>query len=114
MRGYPEAAKIIEENSPFAITWITYMELVKGARNKQELNALTWEIKSKNVTVIHASDATSALSLSLLKENHLVNSMDIADAVNAAIAIARNEPLLSANRKHYGAVKGLKYVEYQP
>jgi predicted nucleic acid-binding protein len=114
MRGYPKAAKVIGENSPFSITWVSYMELIKGARNKRELNALTQEIRTKEVRIIHASEETSALAVSLFRENHLVNAMDIGDAINAAIAISRNESLLSANKKHYGALKGLKYVEYRP
>jgi predicted nucleic acid-binding protein len=114
MRGYPKAARAIEENSPFSITWVSYMELIKGVRDKRELDVLTREIQTKGVRVIHASEETSALAVRILKENHLANSMDIADAINAAIAISHNEPLLSANRKHYAPLKGLRYIEYQP
>ena len=114
MRGNQNAAQAITENQPFSITGMTYMELIKGARSKAEQNAIISEINRMGIQVLHASEEQSALAITLLKDNHLSNSLDIADALNAAIAISTGTELLSSNKKHYGPISGLKYREFQP
>ena len=90
------------------------MELLKGARNKSELNEIIEEIKRKEIKVLHASAEQSALAISILRDYHLSNSFDIADAINSAVALGIGEELLSSNARHYSAIKGLKFVEFHP
>ena len=114
MRGYQKAANAISENSPYAITWITYMELIKGARDREEQKAIIAEITRSGIQILHSSSEQSALAITIMRDNHLNNSLDIADAINAAIAISTGNELLSSNKKNYGPIIGLKFVEYKP
>ena len=114
MRGYKKAADAITDNSPFAITWITYMELIKGARDRVEQKAIVSEITRLGIQILHSSAEQSALAITILRDNYFESLLSIADAINAAIAISTGNELLSANKKCYGSISGLKYVEYQP
>ena len=90
------------------------MELLKGACNKAEQDAIVSEVTRLGITVLQATNEQSSLAITLLRDYHLSNSMDIADAINAAIAISTGTELLSSNKKHYSPIKGLKYREYCP
>jgi len=114
MRGHKKAADVITENCPFAITWITYMELLKGARDKAELKDIISEISRLKIKVLQASPEQSTLAITIMRDYHLRNSLDIADAINAAIAISTGSELLSANTKHYSMINGFRFVEFQP
>jgi len=112
MKGYQKAADAITDNSPFAITWITYMELIRGARDKAEQKAIISEITRHGIQILHSSAEQSALAITILRDYHLDNSLDIAVAINAAIAISTGNELMSSIKKHYGSINGLKYIEY--
>jgi len=114
MRGNRKAAEAITENSPFAITWITYMELLAGARDKSEQKAIISEVSKLGIQVMHASPEQSALAITIMRDYRLSDHIDIADAINAAIAISTGSELLSSKKKHYLPINGLKYVEFQP
>ena len=113
MRGYQKAADAITDNSPFAITWITYMELIRGARDKTEQKAIISEITRLGIQILHSSAEQSALAITILRDYHLDNAVQIAGSINAAIAISTGNELMSSNSKHYGSISGLKYVEFQ-
>ena len=90
------------------------MELLKGARSRAEQNAIISELILLDIHVLHSTEEQSALAITILRDYCPSTSLDIADAVNAAIAISTGNELLSANKKHYCSIKGLKYVEFQP
>lgn len=114
MRGNLRAAQAIQENSPFSITWITYLELLQGARSRAEQNKIVAEINRLEVTVLHATQEQSALAITVFRDYHLSSSLDIADAINAAQAMSTGQALLSSNKKHYGSIKELRYKVFKP
>ena len=53
MRGNERAKRVIKNSDGFSISVVTYMELVQGLRNKEELNVFRNSFKSWNAGIIY-------------------------------------------------------------
>lgn len=107
LRGNNNAYKLIHSLGDFCISSITYMELVQGMRNKDELRALQKTLKQWNVKTIFVSEEISAKALFYVEEYFLSHSMELADALIASTATQYGMKLITANDKHYKIVKEL-------
>jgi predicted nucleic acid-binding protein len=114
LRGYEKAARAISAFDSFNISSITYMELIQGMKNKDELRALEFEIASNNIQILHPTAEISQRAIVMLKELSLSHSIGLADALIAATAIQHGEILFTGNAKHFKAITGLKLKEYKP
>lgn len=114
LRGNDKAADLLDELAGFAISAVTYMELVQGIRDKQELRALRQALVYWSTTVIHIDQAISSRASYLVEQYSLANSMQLADALIAATALERGLDLLTANDKHYRNVDGLAIQVFRP
>lgn len=85
---------------------ITYMELIQGTRNKNEL--LKLEHKIKNYNVIHFDNVTSKLALNLVEKYYLSHGLLIPDAIIAATAITFNFKLFTYNLKDFKFLPGIQ------
>ena len=63
LRGNQKAYDLIHNLNGFCISSITYMELIQGMRDKQELRVLQKTLKSWSVKVIYVSEEISAKAL---------------------------------------------------
>ena len=63
LRGNDNSYKLIHSLGDFCISSITYMELVQGMRNKDELRALQKTLKLWNVKTIFISEEISVFML---------------------------------------------------
>ncbi len=59
LRGHVPAATFLRSCQPITISVVTYMELVQGARNKEELQALRKTIQQWKWQVFPLQEATS-------------------------------------------------------
>ncbi len=105
MRGNTTASDEIEKYKNFSISVVTYMELVQGIRNKQELTALRKALKGWNCKLIYVTEEISSKAMFYVEQHYLSHSMQIADAFIGATAAAYGVPLLTGNDKHYKVVK---------
>lgn len=78
---------------------ITFMELIQGTRNKNEL--LKLKRKIKNYNIIHFNDVTSKLAINLTEKYYLSHGLLIPDAIIAATAITFNFKLFTYNLKDF-------------
>jgi predicted nucleic acid-binding protein len=78
---------------------ITFMELIQGTRNKNEL--LKLKRKIKNYNIIHFNDVTSKLAINLAEKYYLSHGLLIPDAIIAATAITFNFKLFTYNLKDF-------------
>lgn len=108
LRGNLNAQKKVLEEAPFKISAVTYMELVQGMQNKQELTVLKKLIKKLDIEIIQIDSDISKNAISLVEAFHLSHSMELADALIAASCQKYNEPLCTANNKHYQVISDLK------
>ena len=56
MRGNDKAYELIEKLPLFYISVITYMELVQGMRNKNELNELRKALRIWNTKILYVTE----------------------------------------------------------
>lgn len=114
MRGNEKARLVLDRDVGFPISVITYMELVQGMRNKQELHALRRALHGWQARVLYLSEEISSKALIYVEKHFLSHSLRLADALIAATAISCDLPLLTGNDKHYRVVKELKIKVFRP
>jgi predicted nucleic acid-binding protein len=114
LRGNEKAAKIISANTPFNISVITYMELLQGMRDKNELRTLQKFFKHLSIKIIQINENISTHAMFLVEDYYLSHSMELADAVIAATALEYHETLLTANDKHYRFIPNIQIDRFRP
>lgn len=114
MRGNERAQETIETLNGFSISVVTYMELVQGMRNKKELNSLRQALHGWNARIVYISEEISAKAMFLVEQHFLSHSVEIADALIGASAIAYGLPLLTGNDKHYTVMGDINIKKFFP
>jgi len=114
LRGNTKAARVIDNADPRLISTITYMELVQGARNRQELRSIKSFLSDLGFEVVPLSENTGHRATIYVEEYGLAEGLSVADALIAATAVERNLTLCTGNRKHYKAIKDLEIRTFRP
>ncbi len=114
LRGNKKAHKTIHELPHICISSVTYMELVQGMRNKEELRTLQKTLKQWNTKTIYINEEISAKALFFVEEYFLSHSMQLADALIGATAAMYGMTLITANDKHYKVIKELDMKIFRP
>ncbi len=114
LRGNTAARTTIAANLPFTISTVTYIELLQGMRNKQELKALQRQLRRWSVTILQITPDISGRAMFYVEEYCLSHTMQLADALIAASAVEQNETLLTANSRHYRHLPELVLAEFRP
>ena len=107
LRGNQNAYELIHSIGEFTISAVTYMELVQGMKNKDELRAFKRVLKQWKVKTIYMNEEISAQALFYVEEYFLSHSMQLADALISATCTTYAMTLYTANDKHYKVIKGL-------
>jgi len=114
LRGDKKAYELIHSLSNICISSVTYMELVQGMRNKDELRTLQKTLRQWNVKTIYINEEISAKALFYVEEYFLSHSMQLADALIGATASMYGMTLITANDKHYKIIKELEMEVFRP
>ena len=114
LRGDKKAYELIHSLSNICISSITYMELVQGMRNKDELRMLQKTLRQWNVKTIYINEEISAKALFYVEEYFLSHSMQLADVLIGATASMYGMKLITANDKHYKIIKELEMEVFRP
>jgi predicted nucleic acid-binding protein len=114
LRGDKKAYELIHSLSNICISSVTYMELVQGMRNKDELRTLQKTLRQWNVKTIYINEEISAKALFYVEEYFLSHSMQLADALIGATASMYGMKLITANDKHYKIIKELEMEVFRP
>lgn len=114
LKGNDKAYKTIESSNSFFISVVTYMELVQGMRNKKELNSLRKALHIWNAQILYISEEISAKAMFYFEQHFLSHSMQLADALIGATAIAYGNPILTGNDKHYKVLRNLEIKRFRP
>ena len=112
-RGHETAAMLLAAE-PFAISAVTYMELVQGMRNARELKNLQADLTLWQVTTLPINKAISERAVKLVEEHFLAHHLQLADALIAATAIEHKLAIVTSNTKHFRVVKTLKIKAFKP
>jgi predicted nucleic acid-binding protein len=100
-RGNRNALRELQNTALFSISCVTQMELLQGAKNKQEQNAILKQLNAWGANVLQINEQVSILASRLIKSFSLSHGITIADALIAASALDSKDVLLTANTKHF-------------
>ncbi len=114
LRGDIQAKHIVEDNIPFSISVITYMELIQGMKNKEELKIFQKQFNKWNTDIIQIDKEISSRAMFYVQEYSLSHSMMLADALIAATVVQNSEKLLTANDKHYRFIPNIECLGFKP
>jgi predicted nucleic acid-binding protein len=113
-RGNIKAARVIDAEEARSVSLVTYMELLQGAKNKQEAHEIKGFLKDFGFSTLPMSENIGHRASIYIEEYALANSIGVADALVAATAVEASEVLLSANTKHFKCVKELQLRQFRP
>lgn len=99
-----------EQTGQLRSSTVTQMELMVGARNKNELRLL--ESFLKRFTIVKVNESISDIAVGLVRQYRLSHGLLIPDALIAATAIVINEPLATKNQRDYQFIAGLTLAPY--
>jgi hypothetical protein len=114
MRGNKKAYKIIEDQQGFFTSVVTYIELVQGMRNKNELIELRRAFREWNTKILYINDDISSKAMFYIERHYLSHSLQLADALIASTALVNGLPILTGNDKHYRMIKELEIIKFKP
>lgn len=113
-RGNDRAMKAIDDEPNRTISAVTYMEVMKGARDKSELREIKRFFSCMGFRTIHVNDDISSRAVSLIELFGLKSDMGISDALIFATALHTGDSLLSGNWHHFKDVPNLAAVRFSP
>ncbi len=113
-RGNDKAADLLDNNPRFAISAVTYMELIQGARDRHEMQLIRKTLRYWGVRIEAIDPGISSRAMYLVEEFALSHSMALADALIASTALSLGESLVTANDKHYRFIDDLEIVIFRP
>lgn len=114
MRGNKKAFNLIENHENFSVSVVTYIELVQGMRNKNELTELRKAFRGWKTEILYINEEISAKAMFYVERHYLAHTMQQADALIAATAVSTGLPLITGNDKHYNVIKELEIKRFKP
>ncbi|HET7313227.1 type II toxin-antitoxin system VapC family toxin [Salinisphaera sp.] len=110
-RGYRVAVDSLDAIEQPRLSVVTLIELMQGARNKQEMKDLEQRLAYWGVEIVDLCPDISTQAVALIRKHAHARGLQLADALIAATAIVREVALFSGNRKHY---EGIPNLQFQP
>jgi predicted nucleic acid-binding protein len=114
LKGNLNARTEIEALSGFTISVVSYIELVQAMRNKQELTCLRRALRTWNAKIAYITEDISAKAMFYVEQYYLSHSLQLADALISATAVANGLDVLTANTKHYRFLKDITLKGFKP
>jgi predicted nucleic acid-binding protein len=114
LRGNKKAQAAIRANFPFSISVVTYIELIQGMRDRQELNRFIRQLSKWDVEIIQVSKDISTRAMIFVEQYFLSHAMELADALIAATCVNDSGILLTANEKHYKHIPNIQIKRFIP
>jgi predicted nucleic acid-binding protein len=105
-RGNAGAARYLNSLDEWSVSIVTGMELVAGARDKQEVSNI--EIALAAYRNIPLSEDIGHLGYNLMKSYAKSHGLKTPDALIAATAVHEGLKLSTTNRKHFEPITGLE------
>jgi predicted nucleic acid-binding protein len=113
-RGSRRAALAIDNAVRRLISVQSLMELVQGARDKDDLRLIKRFLAELGFTVLPLTENIGHRSLVYVEEYGLSAGLRAGDAIIAATAVENALPLMSANAKHFRPINELDLVVFRP
>ncbi|WP_232616787.1 type II toxin-antitoxin system VapC family toxin [Treponema primitia] len=103
---------MIYQNIPFSLSAVSYMEIVQGVRNKEELSKLKKDLTQWSTKIVQINEAVSENAINLLEKYKLSNGLELGDALIASTALECQEILITGNTKHYDYIPNIQIMPF--
>jgi len=113
-RGDNSAARLIDSEASRAISIVSLMELIQGARSKLEITGIRRFLREQEFRVIPINESISYAAAALIEEHARKEGLQIAQALIAATVLECGEALATANLRHFRALRGLTLRGFRP
>jgi predicted nucleic acid-binding protein len=113
-RGNLRAARAIDATVDRALSIISFMELIQGARSKVESRQIRQSLRQLQFRILPLSEAIGARAAAIIEQHALAHGIQLADALIAATAIETDHKLCTANVKHFRPIGSLSRVAFRP
>jgi predicted nucleic acid-binding protein len=113
-RGNPRAARAIDAATDRALSIVSFMELLQGARSKLEGRQIRQSLRQLRFQILPLSESIGATAAAIIEQHALAHGIQLADALIAATAIETAHPLCTANVKHFRPIGALSRVAFRP
>ncbi len=113
-RGVASAKNLIESEPDPAISIVSLMELIQGAKSLAELKAIRRFFPAYGFLVLPISESISHLALTLMEEHSMRNGLQLADALIAATARETTSILATGNVRHFRPIQRLELKAFRP
>jgi len=114
MRGNLRAARALEVIGGFAVSAVTYMELVQGMRDLKELGALKAGLNDWGTQILPITEDISYRAMALVERHFHGLSLRLADALIAATAQVHDLELLTGDARHFKQLGGVTVRRFEP
>ena len=113
-RGSRKAARLIERTEERLLSVYSYMELLKGAKNKEQHAQINDFLSSFGFMALPLSENIGHRALIYIEEFALSHGLRAGDALIAATAAENNLELATSSAKHFKPIKELKIKVFNP
>jgi predicted nucleic acid-binding protein len=113
-RGNLRAARTIDAATDRALSIVSFMELLQGARSKLETRQIRQSLRQLQFRILPLSEMIGATAAAIIEQHALAHGIQLADALIAATAIETDHPLCTANVKHFRPIRSLSRVAFRP
>ena len=113
-RGNLRAARTIDAATDRALSIVSFMELLQGARSKLEGRQTRQSLRALQFRILPLSEPIGATAAAIIEQHALAHGIQLADALIAATAIETDHPLCTANVKRFRPIGSLSRVAFRP
>ena len=114
LRGHARAADAVDAAPERAVSIVTWMELVQGARDRKELGVLRAFLVDLGFATLPLSENIGHRAAVYMETYALRVDLGVADAFIAATAAEHARPLCTGNAKHYRPIGELPLTPFRP
>lgn len=107
LRGSAAAAARINREPERLLSVISHMELLQGARGKDDIRGIQAFIRDNGFRVLPLSDEIGRRAFEYMESLTLRSGIGVADALIAATAAEAGQPVCTGNAKHYRMLGGI-------
>ncbi len=114
LRGNVRAAAVVDQTKARSISVVTYMELLQGARDKNQVRAIQSFLSDLRFALLPLTENIGHRASIYMEEYGLAIAMSMPDALIAATVIENHDRLITGNDKHYKSIKDLMMQRFRP
>jgi hypothetical protein len=114
LRGNPGAARTIDSAIDRTLSVVSLMELLQGSRSKREAHQIRQSLLTLQFTLTPLSERIGSTAADLIEQHALSRGIQVADALIAATALESDQPLCTANTKHFRFIRALALTAFRP